>query len=85
MRRGDWKILGAGDTIWEKKPGGGFKPNDLAKIKDVKLTRFELYNVKADRGEQTDLAAQESARLKEMTDELVRLHEEVKAEAPTWN
>jgi arylsulfatase A len=84
MRRGDWKILGAGDMTWERSPGGGFKPGDMAKIKSVKLTRFELYNMKADRGELSDLASQEPERLRQMTEELVRLHEEVKAEAPEW-
>jgi len=48
------------------------------------LSQFELYNLKQDPGEKTNLAAQESQRLKKMSQQLIQLHNQVESNAPTW-
>jgi len=83
MRAGDWMVLGA----WEDTalPQGVVVRGDVELIKSRKLTRFELYNVRRDVGETTDLSAQEPQRLKELSALLVAKYEEVQQQAPRWD
>jgi hypothetical protein len=57
---------------------------DMPFIKSARLTRFELYNLRTDPGQQTDLAAAEPRRLERMKRAFMALHEEVVAEGPVW-
>jgi arylsulfatase A len=83
MRVGDYMILGHWDGP-QLPPGSGVHTGDSEAIKSAKLTKFELYNVKSDLGETTDLAGKEPARLKELSDLLVNRYEEVQAAGPVW-
>ena len=53
-------------------------------LADEGLTRFELYNLRRDRAEKTELSAQEPAKLAEMTAALRKLNAEIEAEGPAW-
>jgi hypothetical protein len=53
-------------------------------IKSAPLGAFELYNLKQDIGETTDLAQQEPQRLKEMAAALEAMYRQVQAEGPVW-
>lgn len=53
-------------------------------VADEPLTKFELYNLKADWQETTDLAAKEPAKFAEMKAALVKLNTEIEAEGPDW-
>jgi arylsulfatase A len=53
-------------------------------LADEGLTRFELYNLRRDRAEKTELSAQEPAKLAEMTAALRKLNAEIEAEGPDW-
>jgi arylsulfatase A len=83
MRVGEWMVLGA----WEDTalPQGVVVRGDVELIKSRKLARFELYNVRSDIGETTDLAAKEPQRLKELSAMLVARYEEIQQQAPTWD
>jgi len=83
MRVGDWKIL-ASLTGPELKPAIDIKPGDMEAIKTAELTDFELYNLRKDIGETTDLAEKEPERLKQMADQLTKLYHEVRDESPVW-
>jgi len=83
MRVGDWMVLGAWDDT--ALPQGVVVRGDVELIKSRKLTRFELYNVRRDVGETTDLSAQEPQRLKELSALLVAKYEEVQQQAPRWD
>ncbi len=83
MRDGDWKIL-ARLTGPETKPGGGIQAADQRALKTAEVTGFELYNLREDIGEKTDLAAGEPERLKEIAAKLRRMYREVRDESPTW-
>jgi len=48
------------------------------------LETFELYDLRADPGETTNLTGQYPQRFKAMADRLVRLHGEIRTEGPRW-
>jgi arylsulfatase A len=82
LRDGDWMVLGA----WENAAlsQGVVVRGDVELIKSRKLAKFELYNVKSDVGQTTDLADQEPQRLKELSAVLVAKYEEIQKAGPTW-
>lgn len=84
LRDGDWKIVGCA-TGPARRPGGGFTPADMPLIKDATLTRFELYNLRTDAGEQQNIASSEPTRFAALRAQLESLHSEVRAEAPVWS
>ncbi len=53
-------------------------------LADEALTRFELYNVRRDPRETTELSTTEPAKFVEMKGALVKLNTEIEAEGPTW-
>jgi arylsulfatase A len=83
MRDGDWKILAytAGDI---PKPTADITAASEEHINSAHLKSFELYHIKTDIGETTDLAEKEPARLKAMSEKLTKLYREIQQENPTW-
>lgn len=53
-------------------------------VADEPLTKFELYNIKTDWQEKSDVASAEPAKLAEMTAALKKLNAEIEAEGPDW-
>lgn len=53
-------------------------------LADPKLTQFELYNLKTDPQEKTELGAAEPAKLADMKNALIKLNTEIEAEGPDW-
>lgn len=84
MREGDWKIVAHWDGP-EKPIGGNVNGKSMAAIKSAKLTKMELYNLKDDPSEKNDLAAQEPARLKQMTARIKGKYADVTKEGPVWD
>ncbi len=84
LRDGDWKVAGIPSRPNPRPAAGAFQPDFMDEVKSVSLDRFELYNLRNDPSEKTDLASSESARLKRMSDTLIRRHKEVQAEGPDW-
>ncbi|MDA0832920.1 MAG: sulfatase-like hydrolase/transferase [Planctomycetota bacterium] len=82
LRKGDWKILAMLDT--EPKDRAGITDEDSRGIKSAKITGYELYNLRNDIGETTDLAASEPDKLRELKHELDKKYDEVREETPTW-
>jgi len=60
------------------------RDRDFKMLADAALERFELYHIRQDMGETTDLAAKEPQRLKTMATQLRRIYAQVKAEGPSW-
>lgn len=83
LRAGDWMVLGHWDGDING-PGGSIQPGDSQKIKASKLVAFELYNLKTDPEQKTDLATMEPARLAEMSAQLRARYDEVLRDAPNW-
>ena len=53
-------------------------------LADEPLTQFELYDLKHDPQEKTELSAAQPAKLAEMKTALVKLNTEIEAEGPDW-
>ena len=83
MRDGEWKIL-ARLTGREIRPGGNILAADQEAIKKAELASFELYNLRRDIGETTDLSGREPERLAAMTARLRKFYREVRDESPVW-
>jgi hypothetical protein len=84
MRVGDYMILGKWDGP-QLPPGAGVHHGDCEAIKSAKLVGFELYNLKSDLGQQTDLAATEPDKLQELSALLVAKYKEVQEQGPVWD
>jgi arylsulfatase A len=83
MRIDDWKILATLDKI---PPARG---NDITEEKEqafktAEMEKFELYNLKNDIAETTDLSTKEPAKFAEMKAALEKKYHEVRTESPTW-
>ena len=83
MRVGDWKILAMIDQP-DMKATAGISEERQTWIKTAKLTTFELYNLRQDVGETTDLSEKEPQRLAAMSAQLRDLYQEVRRESPVW-
>lgn len=83
MREGDWKLVAFTDG---KRFGGtaDLAEDALEHIDSANLKSYELYNLKKDIGETTDLAEKDPARVKEMSKRMTRMFREVQKENPTW-
>jgi arylsulfatase A len=84
LRVGDFLVLGHWDGP-ELGPGASVHKGDCEAIKAAKLVKFELYNLKDDLGQTTDLAGKEPEKLKELSEQLVKKYDEVIAEGPMWD
>jgi arylsulfatase A len=84
MRVGDFLVLGHWDGP-QFGPGSGVHKGDCEAIKAARLVKFELYNLKDDLAQTTDLAEQEPEKLKELSEQLVRKYDEVIAAGPLWD
>jgi arylsulfatase A len=83
IRAGDWKLL-AGLTLPDFPPGADITDEQMQALKSAELTGFELYNLRDDIGETTDLAAREPQKLAEMTAQMQELYRSVRDESPVW-
>lgn len=83
MRVGDWKILATLDQP-DLTPRADITLQRQESIKRAKLATFELYNLREDIGETTDLSAAEPERLEKMSVQLRKLYQEVVDESPLW-
>lgn len=83
LRQGDWKLLAQLDK--PTQGGGGDIDNAIQQVlKTAKLEKFELYNLKNDIAEKTNLAVKESRRLQTMLVTMKNIYAGVQRESPTW-
>jgi len=86
LRDGDYKITATTDDfananttkIWQ------FSQQNQVFIKSAKLTRFELYNLKNDPSETTDIAATEPEIFAALQEKIIAFHAEMIRESPEW-
>ena len=83
MRAGDWKILAHLDQP-DLKVTADIVAEEMRMLKTAKLASFELYNLKDDIGETTDLSPREPERLEQLAAQLRELYADVQAESPAW-
>lgn len=83
IRIGDWKLSAELDAPAPKQRAG-ISPADQNAIKTAKLGKLELYNLKSDIAETTDLKSSEPTRFERMRQLLTAKYLEVQAESPVW-
>ncbi|MGE3777816.1 MAG: sulfatase-like hydrolase/transferase [Pirellulaceae bacterium] len=83
MRVGDWKILATLDKAPLPRTND-ITDEDERRFKTAELDRLELYNLRRDVGETTDLAATEPEKLAELRAVLQTKYREVRDESPVW-
>jgi arylsulfatase A len=83
IRIGDWKLAAELDAE-PVRDRGGVDPRDQQTIKTAGLGEMELYNLKEDIGETTDLKSTEPTRFVQMRGILEAKYREVQRETPTW-
>ena len=83
IRVGEWK-LSAELAAPKARNRGGISAADQHDIKAAKLGTMELYHLKSDIAETTDLKSSEPERFARMKSLLERKYAEVQAESPTW-
>jgi arylsulfatase A len=83
MRSGDWKIV-ATLTGPEWARGGGIELEHELNMKKAELDTFELYNLRQDIGETTDLSESEPEKLSELKTLLHVKYHDVRDESPIW-
>lgn len=69
---------------WRYEQKMAMRIGDWKILADPKLTKFELYNIKNDSQETTELSPTQPAKLVEMKTALIKLNTEIEAEAPDW-
>ena len=85
LREGPWKLTAQWDV-----EGGSFEGGTRrilaheAAIRRAELSNFELFDVVADPEERQDVSGQHPETARRLASELVRLHREVRDEAPKW-
>jgi arylsulfatase A-like enzyme len=77
--------LGAGANSWRTTPVSLIQSGDWKLMEFLEDGRLELYNLRDDIGETTNLAAEEPEKAKELHSRLVAWRAEVKAPMPTKN
>ncbi|HET6573148.1 MAG TPA: sulfatase [Fimbriiglobus sp.] len=77
--------LGVGKGNWRTTPAGSVRDGDWKLIEFFEDGRQELYNLKNDIGEKTNLAAKLPAKAKELHGKLIAWREQVGAKMPTKN
>ena len=66
------------------EPKIALRDGDWKLLATADLSRFELYNLKADRAETDNLADAETDRVAALAARLKKLHAEIKREGPSW-
>ena len=83
VRVGDWKLLAALDKNPEARDNNITEQSEHD-FKTAEPTTFELYNLKSDLAETTNLIDKEPAKFAELKAVLLRKYHEVRDESPTW-
>lgn len=89
LRDGDWKIVAHCDVTDMRETANSVGRNvnreSQQLIKSANLSRFELYNLREDRGETRDRAAEMPDILARLQGQVGERFREIQAEAPVWD
>jgi len=83
LRNGDWTLIG---HLCEGHPEGpsAFRKEYLDFIRIADFDRFELYNVRNDPGQKTDVASQFPQVAEVMKEEMIAQYKDVVSDGPDW-
>jgi len=84
VRDGDWKLVALWDQGKDRR-GATYRPgHDYPRIKNTKLTTFELYNLPEDIGETNDVADDHPEIVNKLKKALLSKYEEATSHPPVW-
>lgn len=83
MRDGDWVLIANTDDA-DRPKTHSLIAADMPKIKNSALRDFELYNLRSDRLQQTDVASAEPGVLARLKKKMIDFHAGVVKEGPSW-
>lgn len=84
MREGDWVLI-SNTTDAGRPKTHSLVAADMPRIKDSELKDFELYNLRSDRRQQTDLSTAEPTVLARLKKRMTEFHQNVVREGPVWD
>lgn len=85
LREGRWKLTAKWDAEASSFVGGARRiPEHELAIRKAELMDFELFDLSADPRELQDVSEQNPETAHRLASELIRLHREVRDEAPLW-
>lgn len=83
MRDGDWVLIANTDDA-DRPKTHSLVAADMPKIKNSRLQDFELYNLRSDRLQRTDVSSAEPRVLARLKRKLIDFHVGVVKEGPAW-
>ena len=84
LRSGNYVLCG--DPIMRRhSKWHPFDQQDFDYMRQLKLERFELYDLQRDIGQQRNLASSMPEKLSKMKAEMIRVHREILSEGPDWD
>ena len=83
LRDGDYKLLASAVPFW-RSASHPFDQTDQDFLKSAQMTRFELYNLRDDIGEQNNLTSTKPEVFARLKEKLLKIHAEVIAEGHVW-
>ena len=83
MRDGDYSLVA--DPDYELSPNNMFQEAWIPKIKQGGYTNFQLFNLKSDPNQTTDIAAKQPQRLARMKETLVSINASIMADGEDWH
>lgn len=83
MRDGEWSLVA--DPDYELSENNNFLEAWIPAIKTGGYTNYQLFNLRTDPGQTTDLATREPGRLAQMRQQLLAINASVMADAPDWH
>ncbi len=83
IRDGDWKLNArlSGPSF---RPSGSITLEEMTSMKEAELIGFELYDLRADISESTDLKSKHPATFEKLKKQMIAMHHEVREEGPIW-
>jgi arylsulfatase A len=84
MREGDWMLIGYLDPPGYKL-SHSLQAKDMPYIHTSKIDRVELYNLREDIGQKSDVSHKNPERAERMKASMTAIHREVLSEKPAWN
>ena len=82
LRSGEWSLVAR--TTGFQPAGHNFSPEMMELVRSRTFDTFELFNLRADPGQQNNLAAQHPEKLAELKQQLLDSVDSARAEGPDW-
>ena len=84
FRQGDWVLI-SNTTDSMRPKTHSISKEDLPIIKSAELSDFQLFNLKEDLGQTTDVLEQNKKQFEKMKKQMIKVHREIVTEGEHWD